>query len=139
MVKKEILNMVKNALVEAGIKEFDKINIIAQDESKNGVLVKVYTSKGPLMYIDSQLDWQKKGVPFYEFFSPKDRRKKVCFRRGRSGAYDYNWKEFRLHISMAGKAYGLLPWNVGEQILYEYVNDHGPTGLITQSRKVCTA
>ena len=106
--------------------------------AKNAYIAKIKTPKGPLMDICSQANWERKGVPFVEFFTPRDTGKKVCYRRGMSGAYDYIWKNFSLHISMAGKADGILPWNVGEKIIYEWAEDNGSTGLINPSHRVCS-
>jgi len=62
---------------------------------------------------------------------------KVCFRRGRSGIYEYKSRSHYFKVSMAGKPEGKAPLQVALKLMKLWLEDNDSTGLIAQSRRVC--
>jgi len=78
-------------------------------------------------------EWREAGLDI----DSSDENIKVCFRRGRSGIYEYIHKGFYFRISMTGKPEGKAPLEVGLKLMKLWLNDNASTGLIAQSRRVC--
>jgi len=77
-------------------------------------------------------EWVEAGLDLKQKSNPK-----ICFRRGRSGVYEYTKKDNYFRISMAGKPSGKAPLWVAVKMMNMWLEDNGPTGLITDSRRVC--
>ena len=95
---------------------------------RTGILsVEIGTTKQPTIQ-----EWVEAGLNLEQKSNPK-----ICFRRGRSGVYQYAKGDNRFRISMAGKPSGKAPLWVAVKMMNMWLEDNGATGLITDSRRVC--